>query len=67
MFLLDSCLTTAQPLPRQHLCKEGQLMLTQWQTWVVCTSLPSDAQALTQPGDHMICQTKKKKIKRHSN
>ena len=38
MFLLYSCLTTVQPLPRQHRCKEGQLMLTQWQTWVVCTS-----------------------------
>ena len=29
-------------------------MLTQWQTWVVCTSLPSDTQALTQRGDHLI-------------
>ena len=39
VFLLDSCLTTAQPLPRQQSCKEGQLMLTQWQNLVVCTSL----------------------------
>ena len=38
-FLLDSCLTTAQPLPRQQSCKEGRLMLTQWQNLVVCTSL----------------------------
>ena len=39
-------------------------MLTQWQTWVVCTSLPSDAQALTQPGDHtMICQKGHIKLK----
>ena len=38
-FLLDSCPTTAQPLPRQLSCKEGQLMLTQWQNLVVCTSL----------------------------
>ena len=47
IFLLDSCLTTAQPLPRQQPCKEGQLMLTQWQDLVVCTSLPGDAQAMT--------------------
>ena len=38
-FLLDSCPTTAQPLPRQLSCKEGRLMLTQWQNLVVCTSL----------------------------
>ena len=39
-------------------------MLTQWQTWVVCTSLPSDAQALTQPGNHtMICQKGHIKLK----
>ena len=38
-FLLDSCPTTAQPLPRQQSCKEGRLMLTQWQNLVICTSL----------------------------
>ena len=37
----------AQPLPRQHSCKEGQLMLNQWQTLVVCTSFPSDTPAMT--------------------
>ena len=33
-------------------------MLTQWQTWVVCTSPPSDTQALTQPGDHTLIYQK---------
>ena len=47
MFLVDSYPTTVQPLPRQQSCKEGQLMLTQWQNLVVCTSLPGNTPAMT--------------------
>ena len=50
MFQLDSCLTMVQPLPGNLDAREDQL--TQWQTWVVCTSPPSDAQAQNQPGNH---------------
>ena len=34
------------PSPGNNHAREGQLMLTQWQNLVVCTSLPSDALAM---------------------